>query len=108
MRCGLALCVGRFHPNRFRTRKVYYSPRPRANRRVHQRILCAFCSGAVQKVAHAAISRLRRLNRSERLYAAAVLSLRVWASAISATSAGNLVRSAAQLRKLELPVGLNA
>ena len=25
MRCGLALCVGRFHPNRFRTRKVYYS-----------------------------------------------------------------------------------
>jgi len=27
----------------------------------------AFCSGTVQKVAHAAISRLRRSNRSERL-----------------------------------------
>ena len=30
-------------------------------------IVCAFCSGTVQKVAQAAISRLRRSNRSERL-----------------------------------------
>src|SRR6516165_3279401 len=53
----------------------------------------AFCSGTVQKVAHAAITRLRRSNRSERLYAATVLSLTL--CAISATSAGKLVRSAA-------------
>ena len=51
-------------------------PRPLANTRVCQSALrceffrapmCAFCSGAVQKVAQAAISRLRRSNRSERL-----------------------------------------
>ena len=42
-------------------------PRPCASRRVHQRILCAFGSGAVQKVVQADISRLRRSNRSERL-----------------------------------------
>jgi len=40
MRCGLALCVGRFQPNRPNLRSLL-QPRPRANRRVHQRILCA-------------------------------------------------------------------
>jgi hypothetical protein len=41
--------------------------RPRANRRARQRDVCAFCSGTVQKVVQADISRLRRSNRSERL-----------------------------------------
>src|SRR6266702_8472348 len=56
------------------------------------------CAGPAQNSAQASISLRRFSNRSVRLYAASVLSLTACASAISHTSEGNAVCSAAQSR----------
>ena len=55
----------------------------------------------IKNVDHTAIKRRRRSNRSPRRYACSTLLLTECASAISATSLGKLVRSAAQSRNVE-------
>src|SRR5262245_31179698 len=74
--------------------RLYHAPRSETT------LPCSL--GAVARnSAHASISRRRLSNRSPRRYAASTLLPTACASAISTTSLGKLVRSAAQSRKLD-------
>src|SRR5580698_9144750 len=63
--------------------------------------LCKDVACAEQYLSHCSISFRLRSNKSVRLYAATVLLVTECASAISTTSAGKLVRSAAQSRNVD-------